>query len=54
MRKLKLLLFFITISVFAYAQSFSYYDINSGTIKTIEGLTGEKIKLKNKKLKNQQ
>ncbi len=46
MRKLKLLLFFITISVFANAQSFSYYDINSGTIKTIEGLTGEKIKLK--------
>lgn len=46
MRKIKLLLFFITISVFANAQSFSYYDINSGTIKTIEGLTGEKIKLK--------
>ena len=46
MRNLKLLVFFITISVFANAQSFSYYDINSGTIKTIEGLTGEKIKLK--------
>lgn len=46
MKKFKLLLFFIIISVFANAQSFSYYDINSGTIKTIEGLTGEKIKLK--------
>lgn len=42
----KLLIFFLAVNVIASAQTFSYYDANSGSIRYIEGLTGKKNKIK--------
>lgn len=44
--RFKLLILFLAVNVIASAQSFSYYDAKSGSIRYIEGLTGKKNKIK--------
>ena len=48
MRKigLKLIVIILFFNSFVIAQTFSYYDFKSGTIKYFDGLTGKKIKSK--------
>ena len=49
MRKigLKLIVIILFFNSFVIAQTFSYYDFKSGTIKYFDGLTGKKNKIKN-------
>jgi hypothetical protein len=51
MSKYKLILYLAILfsNGFLHGQTFSYYDVNSGKIKYIEGITGKKNKIKNGK-----